>query len=185
MSHTVSEFCNTIIKKGASVEAALRKIIPLVKVAMGEFTGLSNLVNDLDGTIELACSSSDNYNSYKKMKVSEDGTRLLGVLFVGKTNECTTSCIGIKSNIYSIFLSIKLYSIKIKDTDHIESLQEMFGKRFDDIIDNVDQEFNEFEFNKKKEKSRGICGAREPSNKSRKSTVYKIDLYNSNDITLD
>lgn len=175
MSHSVSEFRNTIHKKGASIQIALNKIIPLVKVALGEISGLSALIKDLDGTIELACSSTENYNSYKKMKVSDDGTKLLGVLFLGKVNEITTSCIGIKSNAYSVMLSIKLYSIEINNKDHIETLKEIFNKRFDDIIDNVDSEFEQFEKEKQK-RSIGICGAPAPNNRRINKSSYKIDI---------
>ena len=78
----VQQWSGCIKRKGSKFEVNLKKIATLVKVAMGELSGLPGLLNDLDGTLLLTCDVSSSNNHFVKVDMSECGTKLLGGFFL-------------------------------------------------------------------------------------------------------
>ena len=128
----VQQWSGCIKRKGSNFELNLRRIAALVKVAMGELTGLPGLLNDLDGILLLTCDTSSSNNHFVKVDMSECGTKLLGVSFYSNSKEC--SCMGL--NTYTIELNCKMISADVTqaDEEQIVKIKEYFNKKFNVII---------------------------------------------------
>ena len=128
----VQQWSGCIKKKGINFEINLKKIISLVKVVMGELSGLPGLLNDLDGTLMLTCDSSSSRNHFVKVDVSQCGTRLLGVSFYSTSKEL--GCAGI--NYYKTELNCKMISADVSQSDEeqITMIKEYFNSKFNLIV---------------------------------------------------
>ncbi len=128
----VQQWSGSIKRKGSNFELNLKKITALVKVAMGELTGLPGLLNDLDGTLLLTCDISSSNNHFVKVDMSECGTKLLGVSFYSSSKEC--SCVGF--NTYTTELNCKMISADVTqaDEEQIVKIKDYFNKKFNVII---------------------------------------------------
>tara|TARA_R110001592_G_scaffold207492_1_gene458359 strand:+ start:2850 stop:3461 length:612 start_codon:yes stop_codon:yes gene_type:complete len=128
----VQQWSGCIKRKGSKFELNIKKITALVKVAMGELSGLSSLINDIDGTLLLACDTSSSNNHFIKVDMSECGTKLLGVSFYSNSRECR--CMGM--NTYSTELNCKMISADISQTDEeqVVKIKEYFNNKFNVII---------------------------------------------------
>ena len=152
----VQQWSGCIKRKGSKFEGNLKKITALVKVAMGELSGLSGLINDLEGTLLLTCDTSSSNNHFVKVDMSECGTKLLGVSFYSKSKEC--SCVGISN--YITELSCKMISADVSeaDSEQVVKIKEYFNKKFNIIV--------------APKKERNICGP--PPSSVPKMKEYKI-----------
>ena len=128
----VQQWSGCIKRKSSKFEVNLKKITSLVKVAMGELSGLSGLLNDLDGTLMLTCDTSSSNNHFVKVDMSECGTKLLGVSFYSKSKEY--SCMGISN--YITELNCKMISADVSeaDEDQVAKIKEYFNKKFNVIV---------------------------------------------------
>tara|TARA_B110000285_G_scaffold101687_1_gene115735 strand:- start:3398 stop:3991 length:594 start_codon:yes stop_codon:yes gene_type:complete len=128
----VQQWSGCIKRKGSKFEVNLKKIASLVKVAMGELSGLSGLINDLDGTLLLTCDTSSSNNHFVKVDMSECGTKLVGVSFYSNSKEC--SCIGISN--YTIELNCKMISADVTqaDEEQVAKIKEYFNNKFNIIV---------------------------------------------------
>ena len=128
----VQQWSGCIKRKGSRFEANLKKITALVKVAMGELSGLPGLLNDLDGTLLLTCDTSSSNNHFVKVDMSQCGTKLLGVSFYSNSKEC--SCVGIST--YTTELNCKMISadVSLADEDQISKIKKYFNSKFNVII---------------------------------------------------
>lgn len=128
----VQQWSGCIKRKGSRFEVNLKKITALVKVAMGELSGLSGLLNDLDGTLLLTCDTSSSNNHFVKVDMSQCGTKLLGVSFYSKSKEC--SCMGISN--YTTELNCKMISADVSEADEeqVAKIKEYFNKKFNVIV---------------------------------------------------
>ena len=132
----VQQWSGSIKRKGSKFELNLKKITALVKVAMGELSGLSGLLNDLDGTLLLTCDISSSNNHFVKVDMSECGTKLLGVSFYSNSKEC--SCMGM--NTYTTELNCKMISADVTqaDEEQVAKIKEYFNNKFNVIISPVE-----------------------------------------------
>lgn len=151
----VQQWSGCIKKKGSSFELNLKKITALVKVAMGELSGLPMLLNDLDGTLMLTCDVSSSNNHFVKVDMSQCGTTLLGVSFYSTSRECR--CIGFST--YTTELNCKMISADVSDADeaHVTKVKEYFNNKFNIII--------------APKNTRNLCG---PPSSAHKKKKYKI-----------
>jgi hypothetical protein len=128
----VQQWSGCIKRRGSRFEGNIKKITDLVKVAMGELSGLSGLLNDLDGTLLLTCDISSSNNHFVKFDMSKCGTRLLGVSFYSNSREC--SCMGHRS--YTTELNCKMISADVTgaDEEQIATIKAYFNRKFNVIV---------------------------------------------------
>tara|TARA_R110002072_G_scaffold3092_1_gene23145 strand:+ start:27102 stop:27737 length:636 start_codon:yes stop_codon:yes gene_type:complete len=128
----VQQWSGCIKRKGSKFEINLKKITALVKVAMGELSGLSGLLNDLEGTLMLTCDVSSSNNHFTKVDMSQCGTRLLGVSFYSTSKECR--CVGV--NTYTTELNCKMISADVSQTDkeQVAKIKNYFDEKFNIIV---------------------------------------------------
>ena len=152
----VQQWSGCIKRKGSKFEVNLKKIATLVKVAMGELSGLPGLLNDLDGTLLLTCDVSSSNNHFVKVDMSECGTRLLGVSFYSNSKEC--SCMGVAT--YTTELNCKMISADVSeaDEDQVSKIKEYFNNKFNVIV--------------APKKQGNLCGP--PSRGTPKKKEYKV-----------
>ena len=152
----VQQWSGCIKRKGSRFEGNIKKITDLVRVAMGELSGLSGLLNDLDGTLLLTCDISSTNNHFVKVDMSECGTRLLGVSFYSNSREC--SCMGHRS--YTTELNCKMISADVSEADEeqIAAIKGYFNKKFNVIV--------------APKRESGICGP--PSRGTPKKKEYEV-----------
>ena len=151
----VFEWSNTIQREARSVEVAMSEVVNLVKLALAEFSGVGELISNLEGTIRLACESSASENSFRRMQVSTDG-RLMGALFAGTKGERTLrGPAGCTYAVFSVKLSYTLFSITVQTHEHTEKLKLEFERRFNDVMKSLHQRFDAFD--KRERRSRGSC----------------------------
>jgi hypothetical protein len=128
----VQQWSGCIKKSGANFNVNLKRIAMLVKAAMGELTGLSGLLNDLDGTLLLTCDSSSTNNHFTKVDMSGCGTKLLGVSFY--SNSKSFGCTGL--SYYTTELNCKMISADVSqaDEDQVAKIKEYFNEKFNIIV---------------------------------------------------
>tara|TARA_R110002072_G_scaffold284273_1_gene448264 strand:+ start:490 stop:1119 length:630 start_codon:yes stop_codon:yes gene_type:complete len=128
----VQQWSGCIKRKGSKFEVNLKKITALVKVAIGELSGLSGLLNNLEGTLLLTCDTSSTNNHFVKVDMSQCGTKLLGVSFYSNSKEC--SCVGISA--YTTELNCKMISadVSLADDEQISKIKDYFNSKFNVII---------------------------------------------------
>ena len=128
----VQQWSGCIKRKGSKFEVNLKRITALVKVAMGELSGLPGLLNDLDGTLLLTCDVSSSNNHFVKVDMSECGTKLLGVSFYSNSRDC--SCMGLTT--YTTELNCKMISADVSeaDEDQVAKIKEYFNNKFNIIV---------------------------------------------------
>ena len=128
----VQQWSGCIKRKGSKFEVNLKRIAALVKVAMGELSGLSGLLNDLDGTLMLTCDVSSSNNHFVKVDMSECGTKLLGISFYSNSKEC--SCMGVAT--YTTELNCKMISADVSEADEeqVVKIKEYFNNKFNVIV---------------------------------------------------
>jgi hypothetical protein len=128
----VQQWSGCIKKRGSSFELNLKQIASLVKVAMGELSGLIGLLNDIDGTLTLVCDTSSSNNHFVKVDMSTCGTKLLGVSFYSTSKQC--NCIGFNS--YKTELNCKMISADVSQVDEewIATIKDYFNNKFNLIV---------------------------------------------------
>ena len=143
----VNEFSSKLKQTNRKLNISVKNIAKCVRIAMGEFTGIANLFNNLDNSIELVCSNSDNINHYSKLELGEDGKSLLGVMLIGKTNTEDKKCLFGNYSTYKTELHIKLFSITAQDEEQLIKIQNNFSKRFNTIVNKLNEDFDSYDNN--------------------------------------
>ena len=128
----VQQWSGCIKKSGANFNVNVKRIAVLVKAAMGELSGLSGLLNDLDGTFLLTCDSSSTKNHFTKVDMSGCGTNLLGVSFY--SNSKSFGCTGL--SYYTTELNCKMISADVSEADEeqVAKIKDYFNEKFNIIV---------------------------------------------------
>lgn len=129
----VNEFSSDLSEKNVNIDMSVSNIVKCVKIAMGEFTGIADLFNNLDGTISIVCQDSDVVNNFSKLEMSPDGKSLLGVMLVGKTKKTKKGWFIFKYSWYSTNFHFRLFSIVADNEEQIKQIHNNFNERFNSI----------------------------------------------------
>lgn len=141
----VNEFSSDLEEINKSVDVSVTNIAKCIKIAMGEFTGIAELFNNIDGTISLVCKNSGTANNFSKLQISKDCKSLLGVMFIGKTVRTTKKCFLVNYGRNLTKLHFRLFSIVANDPEQINIIHKNFNERFNTISNQLHDDFENYD----------------------------------------
>jgi hypothetical protein len=148
----VIEYKQTISKKGKTLDLAINKILGLVNIAAGNIPGILNFITKFDDQIKLVCNTNDSYSTFKKIGISKEGNKLLGILLIGNNEKIDTGFWVFKYSSYNVKLHYWFFCFEIDtDSSNIDQLKQEFENNFKSSIDNLHDIFL------KKRRPRGLC----------------------------
>ena len=148
----VVEYKQTISKTGKTLNLAINKILGLVNIAAQNVPGIINFLSNFDDQIKLVCNSNELYSNFKKIGISKEGNKLLGILLIGNNEKIDTGFWFFKYTNYNVKLHYWFYCFEIDEkSSNIEQLKQEFENNFQSSVDNLHDIFL------KKRRPRGLC----------------------------
>ena len=128
----VQQWSGCIKRSGSCMDINVRSIAKLIKIAMGELTGVSSILANVEDTIHLTCDSSSSNNRMVKIDMSPCKTRLVGVSLYGSTRAFSIACL----NHNRMELNCKMMSAQVdcENTDQVEKIERYFDEKFNTIV---------------------------------------------------
>lgn len=142
---SVDEISSSVEESCKSLDVSISRIAKTIQLALGIIT-IGDIFPNISGTIELVCQCSHSKNSFSKLKLSNDGKCLIGIMFIGKSASSENDCFFFKRRMYKSILNYKLFSIQITDKTQKQMISREFNKWFEQFTNSIHTQFDEFNF---------------------------------------
>jgi hypothetical protein len=136
----------------------------IIKTAMGNISGIGDILSNVDDTIQFVCETTSSNNRFIKAELSQCGTMLVGVSMYAVANQSGVACL----NRYTTKLHCKMISAKVNMTEEkqVEDIKKYFDEKFNKIIN-------------QKRVPTGLCGVKEIDSQP-KLKNYEVALIDDN-----
>jgi len=154
----VTELENTVIKESMSLRLSIKRVVKVISLAMG-IIDIGDIIK-LQNTVKLLLDSSSSKSSYSTTVMSEDGTKLYGVMFYGKSRRINGDCFFCSYSKMKSILKYRLFSITVVDKSKVDVIKNEFNKWFDKFLGSMEGLFDEYQQQKDIDISFNCCGKR-------------------------
>ena len=142
----VQQWSGCISKTSTKFDVNVNAISGIIKTAMGNISGIGDILSNVDDTIQFVCETTSSDNRFIKAELSQCGTMLVGVSMYAVANQVGVACLSK----YTTKLHCKMISAKVNmaEEKQVEDIKKYFDEKFNKII------------NQKKVPT-GLCGVKE------------------------
>ena len=158
----VQQWSGCISKTSTKFDVNVHAISGVIKTAMGNISGICDILSNVDDTIQFVCETTSSNNRFIKAELSQCGTILVGVSMYAAAKRSGVACLSR----YTTKLHCKMISAKVnKDEEkQVEYIKKYFDEKFNRIISH-------------KRAPSGLCGVKEVDSppKLKKYEVALVD----------
>jgi hypothetical protein len=128
----VKQWSGCIERSNSRLSLNIRDISGVIKIAMGNLAGISDLISDLNATVELVCETSSCENRFVLADMSSCGTNITGISMYADVRSRGVGCF----TYHCTKFHCKMISATVceSDSEKIADIREYFDDKFKKII---------------------------------------------------